>query len=90
MLRIVVKQQTIESPRYKSILMDNDVRVKCLNINWQPVSFNRILRFSRYIRYVSSVYHEEMLAIKQSFKLKFHNMDQKGSASNIIERKNRN
>ena len=54
--------------------MENDIKIGQLHFNWNPVSFNRVVRFFRYMRYVEEVCEDEIIKIKQSFKIKLQNL----------------
>ena len=54
-MKILIKSQSMESPRFANILMDNEIKFGHIYFNWNPVSFNRVVRFFRFIRYVEEV-----------------------------------
>jgi hypothetical protein len=45
----------MESPRFTTVLMENDINIGRMHFNWNPVSFNRVVRFFRFLRYVEDV-----------------------------------
>lgn len=63
-MSIVIKSQSIESPRYEDVLVDYDIIIGRIHFNWNPVSFNRVVRFFRYMRYVDDVAAGELVRIR--------------------------
>jgi len=68
-MSIVIKSQTIESPRYANVLMDNDITMGRIRFDWNPVALNRVLRFFRFFKYVERVVREESVKVQQSLKI---------------------
>lgn len=54
--------------------MENDIKIGRMHFNWNPVSFNRVVRFFRLLRYVEEVCAQERLNIQQSVKIKLANL----------------
>jgi len=63
-IKILTKSQSIESPRFADVLMENEIKIGRIDFNWNPVSFNRVVRFFRYMRYVEEVCEDEVVKIK--------------------------
>ena len=63
-MSIVIKSQSIESPRYEDVLVDYDIIIGRIHFNWNPVSFNRVVRFFRYMHYVEDVAAGELVKIR--------------------------
>ena len=63
-MSIVIKSQSIESPRYEDVLTDYDIIIGRIHFNWNPVSFNRVVRFLRYMYYVEDVAAGELVKIR--------------------------
>jgi hypothetical protein len=73
-INIQIKTQSLESPRYVDILMENEIRIGRIHFNWNPVSFNRVIRFFRFMRYVEELVKTESVNILQSFQIKLKNL----------------
>ena len=73
-LRILIKTQQIESPRYENVQMDNEVSLGKIHFDWNPVSVNRVVRFLRFYKYTEDVVEAEKIKLKQSFKIHLVNL----------------
>lgn len=62
-INILIKTQNIESPRYNNLLMENEIKIGRIHFNWNPVSFNRVIRFFRFMRYVEEFVKTESVNI---------------------------
>ena len=63
-MSILIKSQTLESPRFNNILMDNEIQMGRIRCEWNPVPLNRVLRFLRFFKYVEQVVESESVKIK--------------------------
>lgn len=73
-ISLIIKNQSMESPRYANCMMDMEITVCRVHFDWNPISVNRVLRFLRFCSYVEDVVETERLRIEQSFKIALENI----------------
>jgi len=71
LLDLALRLQEFKSPRYKNIEMDMDIQLARIQINWNPIVMNRIVRFCRFIKYPKDILEAEQLIIQQTLKVRF-------------------
>lgn len=55
LIDISLKMQDIKSSRYDNVEIDLDVQIAKICVNFQPLAFNRLLRFVRFVQYPKEV-----------------------------------
>ena len=66
--------QDLKSPRYDGVELDITVQVPSVRVNFNPIAFNRLLRFFRFVKYPEVTYEQKKLEIMQAFKRRIENL----------------
>lgn len=62
--KLELKLQALKSPRYKNVAIEVDVAISRVTAYWHPATFNRLLRFIRFVKYPWEVVEREKLSLQ--------------------------
>lgn len=76
MIEVVVKMQAMKSPRYKGVDTDMHISISRVHLNWQPIAYNRFIRFLRFATYPYGAIAAAKEEIQQTIKVRLQKLQE--------------